>query len=198
MTIVGLILAGGKSRRMNGQDKAFAAFGGKTLLARALARLSAQVDTVFLSANGDPASYGEFGVRVLPDMAPGHAGPLAGILAGFDAAMAAGATHVLSIAVDTPFFPADLAARLAEGPPDEIAVAASAGRMHPVFGLWPVAYAAEARLALLRGDARMRDFVLARPHRIIAWGVGGDDPFFNINTPDDLAAAERRLAERGA
>ncbi|MBK8457562.1 MAG: molybdenum cofactor guanylyltransferase MobA [Phyllobacteriaceae bacterium] len=194
MIVAGLILAGGKSRRMGGRDKAFVELGGKPLIARAIARLSPQVDRLWISANGDPAGFAAYGLPVLPDSIPGFAGPLAGVLAGLELAATFGVSHLLSVAVDTPFFPSDLATRLADGASGEIAIAARDGRVHPVCGLWPVSCADALRQALRRGESRVQDFVAARAHRLVDFRGETGDPFFNINTPDDLVMAERRLA----
>jgi molybdopterin-guanine dinucleotide biosynthesis protein A len=146
MKIAGVILAGGLARRMGGGDKALLELAGQTLLARVIARLKPQVGEMVLNANGDPARFAEFGLPVVPDTVEGFAGPLAGILAGMRWAAAKGYTHVASAAGDTPFFPADLVARLAgavhsSGHPIALAATNDPQRglsEHPTFGLWPV------------------------------------------------------------
>lgn len=197
MSIPGLVLAGGRSSRMGGVDKAFLPFAGRTLIARAIDRLAPQVDRVWISANGDPARFAEFGLDVFADPVEGFAGPLAGVLAGLRAARALGSTRLATVAVDTPFFPSDLVARLAGGALDEIAVASTLGRLHPVAALWPVALADEISHALARQNARVMAFVTARPHRIVTFDATPIDPFMNLNTPDDFARAAT-LAEAGA
>ncbi len=146
MKIAGVILAGGLARRMGGGDKALMRLGGETLLARVIARLKPQVGEVVLNANGDPGRFAEFGLPVVADTVEGFAGPLAGILAGMRWAAARGHTHVASAAGDTPFFPADLVARLTQavrsgGQPIALAATNDPERglsEHPTFGLWPV------------------------------------------------------------
>ena len=152
---------------MGGGDKCLRPLGGRPILAHVIERARAQVDTLVLNANGDPARFAAFGLPVVADTVPGFAGPLAGILTGLEwaAAHRPDAPWLLSIATDTPFFPRDLAARLlaavaAEGA--ELACAASAGQAHPVFGLWPVALAAELRRALVEEGMRKIDAWTAR------------------------------------
>ncbi|MCR8548688.1 molybdenum cofactor guanylyltransferase MobA [Salipiger sp. P9] len=193
----GVILAGGLATRMGGGDKALLTLGGQTLLSRVAERLEPQVAALALNANGDPGRFSTAGLPVLPDSVPGHPGPLAGILAGLDWAAEQGGDTVVSVACDTPFFPCDLVPQLllaAEGMPAPLALAASGGRTHPVFGLWPVALRDALRAALLRGERRVRGFAEAHGGRLAAFPVGELDPFFNINSPADLAAAETVLA----
>src|SRR5690606_3731160 len=132
------------------------------------------------------------------DDLPGHAGPLAGILAGLEWAAAEhpAADRLASFAGDTPFFPSDLVARLAAKP--GAACAASGGRLHPVFGLWPVAARLRLRRALaIEGLRRVEDWARAvAAERVEFAGGDGGDPFFNVNRPDDLVAAQLLLAGR--
>lgn len=197
--LVGVLLAGGLARRMGGGDKCLQPLGGRTLLERAIERAAPQVGALLLNANGDPARFAAFGLPVAADAVAGFAGPLAGVLAGLEWARASrpGAAWVVSVATDTPFFPRDLAARLlgaAEREGAALARAASAGRAHPVFGLWPVALAGELRRALVEEGLRKIDAWTAR-HRLatVEFPVGAVDPFFNANRPEDLAEAERLL-----
>ncbi|MDB5409048.1 MAG: molybdopterin-guanine dinucleotide biosynthesis protein, partial [Rhodospirillales bacterium] len=142
MTIAGILLAGGLSRRMGGGDKTLRRLGGQPILARIIARVAPQVQALALNANGDPARFAEYGLPVVPDSVAGFAGPLAGVLAGLDwAAGLPGVTHVASFATDAPFVPTNLVARMQTAIAHDgadLACAASGGRTHPVFGLWPV------------------------------------------------------------
>ena len=198
MSVAGLILAGGRASRMGGGDKALLPFSGHTLLDQIIARLSPQVGRLLVSANGDPARFARFGLTILADPVPGHAGPLAGVLAGLLECRAAGlADRLVTVACDTPFLPADLVARLEDGPGEEIAIARSGGRAHPVVAAWPTALAPSLAAALGRGEAGAMAFVAARPHRFVDFAIGADgDPFFNVNTPADLAEAEHRAGSR--
>ena len=202
MTIAGVLLAGGQSRRMGGGDKALRLLGGETILARVIARLRPQVARLVLNANGDPARFAGFGLPVVADSVEGFAGPLAGILAGLDwaAANAPGCELVLSAATDAPFLPADLAARLVAGMAAagaDLACAASRGQPHPVIGLWPVRLREELRHALVAEGVRKVDVWTAR-YRLatVDFPAGEVDPFFNANRPEDLAAAEALLLKQ--
>jgi molybdopterin-guanine dinucleotide biosynthesis protein A len=199
--IAGIILAGGLSRRMGGGDKPLRPLADRSLLDHVATRLAPQVGALAINANGDPARFPAFGLSVISDTVEGFAGPLAGILAGLEwAASETTAKRVVSVAGDTPFFPWDLVSRLLEataGKSDIIAVAASGGRTHPTFALWPVDLAAALRAALVEaGERRVTAFIARHPHVEVDFAfpqvAGLDyDPFFNINTPQDLAEAER-------
>ena len=196
----GVLLAGGLARRMGGGDKPMRTIGGRTILDRVIARLAPQCDGLILNANGDPARFAAFGLPVIADTVKDFPGPLAGILAALDwtAANRPDAAWVLSAAADCPFLPRDLAARLqqariAEGA--QLAVAASDGQSHPVIGLWSVSLREELRHALVVEDIRKIDRWTARYKlATVTWPATPLDPFFNANTMDDIAEAER-LAE---
>jgi molybdenum cofactor guanylyltransferase len=198
--IPAVILAGGLSRRM-GRNKALVEIGGKSMLARVAERIAAQSPHVALNAEQDwPETSG---LRLVPDTVSGKAGPLAGILAAMldTAGRHQTATHVATVPVDSPFFPHDLLQRLAsalEGP-DEIAIAASGSRDHPVFGLWPVSASDDLQEWLDAAEhRRVHDFLMRHAVTEVHFplqqtAVGEFDPFFNINTPDDVLEAERWL-----
>jgi molybdenum cofactor guanylyltransferase len=198
--IAGLLLAGGLSRRMGGGDKSLRLLGGRPLLAHVVERLEPQVDALVLNANGDPARFAGFGLPVVADSVPDFAGPLAGVLAGLDWAAAEwpDCEAVVSVATDAPFLPADLVARFVEAVREggaDLACAASGGRSHPVFGLWPVRLRQDLRHALIDEDIRKVDVFTAR-HRLVTVPFADRpvDPFFNANRPDDLETASRLLA----
>jgi molybdopterin-guanine dinucleotide biosynthesis protein A len=196
----GLVLAGGLARRMGGGDKPLIALGGRPILAHVIDRLMPQCAGLALNANGDPARFAAFGLPVVADDVPDFAGPLAGVLAGLDyvAARHPATRRLLSVAGDTPFIPADLAARLAAVRVEagaELACAGSGGRTHPVIGLWPVALRHDLRRALVDEGLRKIDRFTGRYRIAVAeWPAAPFDPFFNANAPDDLAEAERILA----
>ncbi len=198
--IPGVLLAGGLARRMGGGDKPMRTIAGRTILERVIARLSPQCDGLILNANGDPARFAAFGLPVIADGVPDFPGPLAGILAALDwaAANRPDVTHMLSAAADCPFLPRDLVARLEAARKKEnaeLAVAASEGRSHPVIGLWAVRLRDELRQALVKEDIRKIDRWTARyPLATVAWPVTPVDPFFNANTVEDIAEAERLAA----
>ena len=198
--ICGLLLAGGQSRRMGGGDKCLMELGGRTLLRRIVATAAPQVGPLVLNTNSDPALFRDYGLPVAPDVIDGYAGPLAGVLTGLEWA-AANAPHcdwVASFACDAPFAPRDLVARLMTAiarDDSDMACAASAGRDHPVFALWPVRLAAELRAAVVGESVRKVDIWTARYRLARAeFDTAVGDPFFNINRPEDLAAAEVLLA----
>jgi len=199
----GILLAGGLARRMGGGDKPMRAVAGKTILARVIARLKPQCDGLILNVNGDPARFTHFGLPVIADSVADYPGPLAGVLAGLDwtAAHRPDVAWVLSAAADCPFLPRDLLARLHRARIEEnaqLAVAASGGRSHPVIGLWAVGLREELRHALTVENIRKVDRWTAR-YRLatVSWPTEPLDPFFNANTAEDLAQAERLAALDG-
>lgn len=200
MSVVGLLLAGGLSRRMGGGDKTLREVGGKPILDRVIERVRPQVSALVLNANGDPARFAAYGLPVIADSIADFAGPLAGVLAGLDwaAANRPDCDVVASVPTDAPFLPEDLVARLATGMREAgagLACAASGGQTHPVIGLWPVRLREDLRHALVDEGIRKVDVWTAR-HRLatVEFLVGRIDPFFNANRPEDLAAAEGLLA----
>jgi len=202
-TTIGVILAGGLGRRMGGGDKPMRPVAGRAILDRVIERLRPQCTELILNANGDPARFAAFGLPVVADTVANHPGPLAGVIAALDwvAQRRPGVRWVASVAGDCPFLPRDLVARLHEAlkaQDAELAVAASAGQPHPVIGLWSVALREELRHALVDEGIRKVGLVTAR-YRLatVSWPVEPVDPFFNANTPEDLAEAERLMAQAG-
>lgn len=188
---------------MGGGDKGLLALSGNSLLNRVVSRFAPQVGPLALSANGDPARFAGIGIPVLADVVEGFAGPLAGILTGLEWAAANTASEALAtVAGDTPFLPQNLVERLvaaAGARPGSIAVASSGGKRHPTFALWPTGLREALRHLLVDEDIRRvsafidgHGFVEVE-FSLLKAGEHEIDPFFNINTPDDLAAAERLL-----
>jgi molybdenum cofactor guanylyltransferase len=201
----GLVLAGGLARRMGGGDKALIRIGNETILERALARLAPQVSGIVLNANGDTSRFAPFGLPVVADSVPDFAGPLAGILAGLDwvAANKPNIDWVVSVPGDCPFLPRDLvaklhAARIANGKP--LACAHSGDWRHPVVGLWHVALREDLRYAITVEDLRKIEVWTARHGVALAdWPTEPVDPFFNVNTPEDVERATKLASSlRGA
>lgn len=185
-----VILAGGRATRMGGGDKGLRPFRGGTLLAAVIARIAPQAGPLALNANGDPARFAALGLPVLPDPVPDRPGPLAGVLAAMDWAAGLGADAVLTVPVDAPFLPADLVARLSAAVDGRPALAQGAdGTLHPTVALWPVALAPALRAALAAGERRMRAFAAAHGAVPVPFAAADPDPFLNLNTPADLAAA---------
>lgn len=197
---LGVILAGGLARRMGGGDKPMQRIGGRTILDRVITRLAPQCDDLVLNANGDLARFESFGLPIVADTVAGFAGPLAGILAVLDwaAANRPDVTWVVSVAGDCPFLPGDLVTRLhraRERENAQLAAASSGGQSHPVIGLWNIALREDLRHALVMEDCRKIDRWTAR-YRLatVSWPATPVDPFFNANTIEDIAEAERLMA----
>ncbi|NNK79701.1 MAG: molybdenum cofactor guanylyltransferase MobA [Litoreibacter sp.] len=195
----GVILAGGQSRRMGGGDKGLQMLGGQSLLSRVVARLEPQVSEIALNANGDPARFDAFGLPVIADSVEGFAGPLAGVLAGLDWAHERGHTHIVTAAADTPFFPCDLVPRLllaAEEAPIVLAATPDPKRglaRHPTFGLWPVRLREDLRASLADGVRKIVQWTDKHGTGIARFEAEPFDPFFNVNTPEDMIRAEEIL-----
>lgn len=200
--VAGILLAGGQSRRMGGGDKCLRPLAGRIILDGILDRVRPQVGRLVLNANGDPARFGAFGLPVAADVVDGFAGPLAGVLTGLEWARdhAPDCDWLASFACDAPFQPRDLVSRLlaaieAEGA--DMACAASDGRDHPVFALWPVRLAEDLRRAVVDEGVRKVDVWTGR-YRLARAEFAADpvDPFFNVNRPDDFEEAERLMSGR--
>lgn len=192
----GVILAGGQARRMGGGDKALLPLGGDTLLGHVIARLEPQVANLALNANGDPDRFASFGLPVLGDSIDGFAGPLAGVLAGMDWAADRGADHIVTAAADTPFFPPDLVPRLllaVETSGHPIALAKTESGRHPTFGLWPVVLRDDLRSALASGVRKVVAWTDMHGAASAEFPSGVLDPFFNVNTPEDMKMAKAAL-----
>jgi molybdopterin-guanine dinucleotide biosynthesis protein A len=195
---VGVILAGGLARRMGGGDKPMQTIDGRTILERVISRFRPQCDDLLLNANGDPARFAMFGLPVVPDGIADYPGPLAGVLAALDwsAKQRPNAKWVASVAGDCPFLPHDLVTRLhdAQAQADAtLAVAQSGAQRHPVAGLWRVDLREELRDDLLSGIRKIERWTARHPIAVATWAAEPVDPFFNVNTAEDLDEA-RRLA----
>ncbi|MEX0582337.1 MAG: molybdenum cofactor guanylyltransferase MobA [Sneathiella sp.] len=195
-----LLLAGGQSRRMGGGAKFLQDLGGQSLLARIIGTLRPQVSDMVLNMNMDIPGTALPDLLVLRDSVSGFVGPLAGILTGLEyfSEKGAAASHMLSVPTDAPFIPKDLVHRLSSGLQDNkatIVMARSVGRVHPVVALWPISLAPHLRKALTEEDLRKILVFADRYNRVeIDWTEDEGDPFFNINRPEDLEAARKRLA----
>jgi molybdopterin-guanine dinucleotide biosynthesis protein A len=203
--VTGVVLAGGQSRRMGGGDKGLLDLAGKPMLGHVIDRLSPQVGSMVINANGDPSRFATFGLPIVTDTVSGFVGPLAGVLAGmrWSADNASAARWIATVAGDAPMLPLDLVSRLTAAVAARetaIALARSAGEVHPVIGLWPVALADDLETALKDGVRKVLhwtdrhgtvevDFPITRVGRIEV------DPFFNANTPQELDALRAMLAK---
>jgi molybdopterin-guanine dinucleotide biosynthesis protein A len=181
---------------MGGNDKALLSLGGRSLLERIAERLAPQCDSMILNANGDPARFSRMQHPVVPDSVADHPGPLAGLLAALEwsAAHRPDIAWVVSAPADTPFLPKDLVQRLHEAcraTRKPIACAASGSQAHFAVGLWPISLRQDLRQALVeKGIRSIRDWIARHDHAEVLWPVEPVDPFFNINTQEDLAHAE--------
>ncbi|MDF2119605.1 molybdenum cofactor guanylyltransferase MobA [Roseiarcaceae bacterium H3SJ34-1] len=196
MTICGTILAGGLARRLGGGDKSLREVAGRTILDRTIARLQPHCAALAINANGDPARFAAFGLPVIADSIEGYAGPLAGILAGMDwcAETYPNAGWLVTAPADCPFLPVDFVPRLI-GEQDasnaNIIVAESGGRTHPVTALWRLGLREALRSHLIQdGSHKVESWIRSQRWTAVRWPDDPYDPFFNINTPDDLAVAE--------
>ena len=198
--VVGVLLAGGQSRRMGGGDKCLRSLGGETLLSHVIARAHPQVGPLILNANGDPSRFAEFDLTVVTDVVVGFHGPLAGVLTGMEwtTTHVPEADWIATFATDAPFFPSDLVEKLAAGierGKAQLACAKSGDRTHPVFGLWPLTLAGDLRAALVDEEVRKIDAWTARYNLVeVPFPTDPFDPFFNLNRPEDLDEAERLVA----
>ena len=199
---LGVILAGGLARRMGGGDKSLLSLGASSrVLDQVIARLGAQVDQMVLNANGDPVRFDEFGLPVVADSLDGFLGPLAGVLAGLDYAAEHGFDHIISVAADTPFFPTNLvSARETASKHMDVPIALAATKIeggetvrHPTFGLWPVALRDDLRSALQDGLRKVVLWTDQHGAETHVFESGDIDPFFNINTPEDLELANKMM-----
>ncbi len=203
--IVGVLLAGGQSRRMGGGDKGLREIAGRPMLEHVLNKFREQVGRVILNANGDPARFSAFGLPVTADPIEGNVGPLAGVLAGmrWAAQNEPGATHIATASTDAPLIPTDLVQRLSAalvGQSEKIALAKSGGFMHPVIGLWPVEFADDLEIALKDGVRKVlhwtdRHGTVGVEFEFAAFGDKYIDPFFNANTPEEFDEVAALLAE---
>ena len=191
-----VILAGGAARRMGGGDKPLRLLKGKPILDWIVARIRPQVRFLAISANGDPERFSAYKLPVLPDRLP-DLGPMAGILAAMDWANETNpdAHHILTLSGDTPFLPVDLVERLSTQTahhPSEIIAAASAGQVHPTIALWPMAARTNIQKSLNENKGRrVSDWLSILNHQSVAWDHLPFDPFFNVNSPEDLQEAEK-------
>lgn len=203
MKPAGVILAGGRSTRMGGGDKFLLDLAGRPILDHVIARLMPQVAKIALNANGDAARLNRFGLPVIADSIDGFAGPLAGVLAGMDWAAENGFDQIVTVAADTPFFPEHLVAALQMGIESDATPLAMATtpdperpfNRHPTFGVWDVALRDDLRQSLNNGLRKVVQWTNPKGCANVSFEGFAFDPFFNVNTPDDLETARDYLAQ---
>ncbi len=194
MRIAGVIIAGGRSSRM-GREKALAMLGGKALLSRVIERIGPQVTAVVVNANGDASRFAAFGLSVIADRHLDIGTPLAGLHAALSFARDEGFDEVLTVPSDAPFLPRDLTPRLAEAR-STAAIATSGGQQHFLTGLWSHRLLEELEVAIHdAGLVRVKDWAKSCGASVVDWPDEAYDPFFNVNTPEELAEAQRIMVE---
>ena len=202
--IPGIILAGGLSRRMGGGDKGLLMLGETSIIERVIDKILPQVGSLAININGDSSRFPDYKLPIIPDSIKGYLGPLSGILAGMEWAFKNGNRYIATVAADTPFLPDDLIKRLhAMVRSKNLNIGIAASRIlsgddvfiHPTFGIWEVALKDDLRDALAN-DTRKIMFWAKKFKLDYYYFDTSDklsDPFFNINTPDDLEEAKYRL-----
>ena len=194
MRVCAVIIAGGRSSRM-GREKAFELVGGRSIIDRIIDRLAPQAATIVINANGDAGRFAGTGRPVIGDLRTGVRMPLAGLHAALAYASANGFDAVLTTPSDAPFLPADLVRRLFDAN-RPAAIAASAGQAHYLTGLWSPGLLQDVERALDQPRLpRLQDWTRMCDAAVVEWPAEPYDPFFNVNTPEELAQAERIAAE---
>lgn len=195
--ITGAILAGGRATRMGGEDKGLLRVAGRPMVEHVLRALRPQVSDLLINANRNLERYREFGVTVVSDFIDGYCGPLAGMASAMKVARTA---FLLTVPCDSPFLSGDLAARLhrcliRDGA--RIAVADSGERLEPVFALLDRTLLPSLLAYLEAGERKIDRWYAQHPMTRVDFS---DEPgmFHNLNTPEDLAAAEATMQARAA
>lgn len=195
--ILGVLLAGGQSRRMGRPDKFLFQHRDRTLLQHCLERAEPQVNELVISANGDPARLAHYGLEVIPDLWTDYPGPLAGIISVMAWAQKARKDYawLASFATDTPYFPEDLVVRLsscAERHKAPLVIAAAGGDQHYTFALWSIQLLPQLLERFAAGERALHRIVQSLGGVTETFAKGTD--FFNINTPDDWQALSDRAS----
>jgi molybdopterin-guanine dinucleotide biosynthesis protein A len=195
MTIIGAIIAGGQSSRMGGHEKAFLELDSKPIILHVIEQFEPQVDQLVINANGEPTRFAEFGLDVVPDVLKHLTTPLAGLHATFQFAKDIGGDVLVTVPSDTPFLPFDLVARLVEiAPSGGAAIASSGGQDHYIIGAWKTELLDDLDRAIAKdGLFRVKDWAHRALAQKVEWPVEPYDPFFNVNTPEDLLRAHHIL-----
>ena len=199
-SVIGVILAGGRSRRMGGEAKAFVALADQPMLQAVIDRFRPQVGQLLLSVEQVSPQWDPFGLEQVPDPRPGSNGPLGGLLAALDRAIQQGASLVALVPCDAPFLPESLVSELGNAAVRQaspVAVVRYGGRIQPVFSLWSTALAGHLREAVT--DRRMAGFMQylrVQEHAILDWPQEAHNPFFNINDRGALEQARRRIGQK--
>ena len=169
----GVILAGGRSRRMGSGHKALLDLNGQPLLRHVINRLQPQIGSLLLSCESENGEFDSFGLPVVPDLLPDHRGPLTGLCSalqyledrGYD-------TGLVLCPCDAPF------------------IVSWDGVLQPTFSLWQTQHLPVIREAVVfQGKGGLKQVLSLLPHKVVQWVSAKPPPFFNINTPADLESA---------
>jgi molybdopterin-guanine dinucleotide biosynthesis protein A len=195
MTIIGAIIAGGLSSRMGGREKALLELDSKPVILHVIEQFEPQVDQLVINANGEPARFSEFGLEVVPDVLTSLTTPLAGLHAALQFAKSVEANVLVTVPSDTPFLPFNLAAKLLENTmASGAAIAASGGQEHYIIGAWKTELLDDLERAIAKDNLfRVKDWAQRELAQKVEWPVEPFDPFFNVNTPEDLLRAQHIL-----
>jgi molybdopterin-guanine dinucleotide biosynthesis protein A len=195
MTIIGAIIAGGLSSRMGGREKAFLELDSKPVILHVIEQFEPQVEQLVINANGDAKRFAEFGLDVVPDMLKHLTTPLAGLHATLHFAKNIGGDVLVTVPSDIPFLPFDLVARLVEIiPSGDAVIASSGGQEHYIIGAWKTELLDDLDHAIAKdGLFRVKDWARRAAAQKVEWPVEPHDPFFNVNTPEDLLRAKQIL-----
>lgn len=198
--ITGVILAGGLSRRMGGGIKSLKRLGASSILEQVISRANPQVEQLLLNVNHEASMFLHLGLPLIKDSLPGYLGPLAGVLAAMEWLNQDEHKHhgqwLASFPADSPFFPHDLVEKLylaATEKGADIACASYQGRSNQLFALWSVDLEADLRHELNSGQRKVRDFQSRYRCVHVSFDAPGPDPFFNINTPEELHTARQLM-----
>ena len=198
-SVVGILLAGGKSSRMGGGDKCLKKLGDKTILEHVISRSLPQVEALILNVNSQCGKYSSYGLPIVSDVVSGYCGPLAGILTGMEWVKKnfPNCRWLASFPTDAPFFPKNLVKKLflaVEQKKASLSYAYSGGRNHPVFGLWPVELEQDLRQSIIEEKVRKIEFWTSKLVTSRAEFTSEPfDPFFNINNPEQFKKAKRMI-----
>lgn len=190
--ISGIILAGGRARRMANQDKGLIDLAGRPMIDYVIQALRPQVDELLINANRNLIQYRQFGCQVVPDQIPDFAGPLAGVAAGLETAR-----HdlLLSVPCDGPWLPHDLVNRLflqLQTEQADLCVVHDGQRLQPVYGLFRRQLAADIRSFLAAGDRKILLW-LERQRTAVADFSDHPEAFVNLNTPEEQQRIEQLI-----
>lgn len=190
--VLGAVIAGGMSRRMGGQDKFLLSLNGKMILDHIIERFGPQVSSLILNINGEKNRIKKGSFKIVRDVFEESCGPIGGLFTVLNYARSHNFSYVVTVACDTPFLPIDYVSRLAEQTEKDIVIAKSFGRLHPTMGLWNVALLDDLEFCIKKGEYKISKWVNRHSFSVVCWDQV-PDPFFNINSPEDLVAAENEL-----